>query len=79
MTQNDLLQVLRHQPFEPFRLHLSDGTAFEIHHPDQCSVGLTTAHVGVPRREGRRRFQEVVICSLRHITRLEPLVEMAKR
>ena len=79
MSQEDLLKILRIQPFEPFRMYLSDQTSFEIRHPDQCSVGRTTAYVGVPRREVRRSHQEIVVCSLLHITHVEPLVQSADK
>ena len=78
MNQDKLLTVLRKQPFEPFRLCLRDGTNFDIRHPDQCSVGRTTAHIGVPRRQGRQSFQEVVLCSLLHITHIEPFLDSAR-
>ena len=79
MNQDELLKVLRKQPFEPFRLCLSDGTTFDIRHPDQCSVGRTTAYVGVPRREGKRSFQDIVTCALLHITHIEPLLDSARK
>jgi hypothetical protein len=78
MNQVELLRVLRKQPFEPFRLCLSDGTTYDIRHPDQCSVGRTTAHVGVPKRAGTETFQDIVLCALLHITHIEPLMDSAR-
>ena len=34
MAPEELRDVLRHQPFEPFRLVMTDGEAYEIRHPD---------------------------------------------
>ncbi len=34
MTIDQLLQVIRAQPFKPFRLNLADGRHLEIHHPE---------------------------------------------
>src|SRR5689334_4533968 len=39
MTQEELHEAARHQPFEPFRLILTTGATFDIHHPDLIMVG----------------------------------------
>ena len=34
MPPEALIQRLRQRPFVPFRLHVSDGSLYEIRHPD---------------------------------------------
>ena len=37
MTNESLAEMLHHQPFIPFRLHLADGRSFLVDHPDFIS------------------------------------------
>lgn len=78
MSQQDLLEVLRHRPFQPFRIHLSDGSTYEIRHPEMLIVGRTKALVFFPPAgmslPAMDRYEAV---SLLHITRLEPVENSA--
>lgn len=74
MPPQDLLQALRRRPFVPFRLHVSDGTIYEIRHPELLMVAVASAVVGLPT--GTQQLPQVEryeIVDLRHIVRLEPL------
>lgn len=78
MTQLDLLEILRQRPFQAFRIHVSDGTVYEIRHPEIMLVGRSKAYVFFPP-EGSAlpavdRFE---IVALLHITRLEPVESSA--
>jgi hypothetical protein len=39
MTAEELRDTLREQPFEPFRIVLTDGATYDIRHPDLLWVG----------------------------------------
>ena len=41
MDINVLRDALRAQPFLPFRLHLTDGRAFRVQHPELLALGVT--------------------------------------
>ena len=72
MRPEDILQLLRAQPFEPFRIYLSDGATCEIRHPELAIVGRSVAVVGIPGPEGPDGpVERTVNCSLMHITRTE--------
>ena len=43
-----LLQALRKRPLEPFRIQVSDGSSYEVRHPELVMVGLRSAAIGVP-------------------------------
>ena len=74
MNPQDVLQLLRKRPFEPFRIHLSDGSSFEIRHPELAIVERTKVIVGVPGPKGPEGpVERSVFCALLHITRAEPL------
>ena len=48
MPPQDLLKSVRRRPFVPFRLHVSDGTVYEIKHPELLMVSMESAIVGLP-------------------------------
>jgi hypothetical protein len=71
MRVNDLHQALRYRPFRPFRLHLTDGTVFDVSHPELAIAGQGTLTLTLPPALGLQR--EAVIDML-HIMWLELLV-----
>ena len=74
MRPDDLLELVRAQPFEPFRVHLSDGAAYDIRHPDMVIVQRSKIIVSVPGPDGPDRPAErTVNCALIHISRTEML------
>jgi hypothetical protein len=73
MSPLELRDNLRQQPFEPFRLVMSDGEGFEVRHPDLLWVGQTTAYVGLTGEPGQTFFERSVKVDLSHVIRTEPL------
>lgn len=73
MSPYELRDYVRHQLFRPFRLVMTNGTGYEIKHPDLPWIGLTTAHVGLTGEPGRALYERVVFLDLAHVIRLEPL------
>jgi hypothetical protein len=71
MSATDLLSVLHAQPFRPIRLCMSDGTRYEVRHPDLVIVALATAVVGYPSADYPGAAARYDIVSLRHIVRIE--------
>jgi hypothetical protein len=78
MTANDLLEALRRRPFEPFRLHVSDGTVYEVRHPELVMVGLASALIAVPPPgQEQLPYERYEIVDLRHVVRLVPVASAA--
>jgi hypothetical protein len=78
MRPDDYYQKLRQRPFEPVLIHVSDGTVYEIRHPDLVMVGRSTILVGTPALGFLGPvFERYDTVSLLHITRLEPLTPSA--
>ena len=73
MLPNELRDTLKQQPFEPFRLVMSDGAGFEIRHPDLLWVGQWSAMVGLTKQPGQTFYERAVKVDLSHVIRLEPI------
>lgn len=74
MRPEDILEILRSTPFEPFRVYLTDGAVYEIRHPDMAIVQRSKVTVAVPGAEGPDGPAErTVNCALIHIKRTELL------
>jgi len=78
MSQKDLLEILGQKPFQPFRIHVSDGTVYLIRHPKMMVVGRTKAFVFFPPADMiLPAVDRVEYVALLHITRLEPVATSA--
>jgi hypothetical protein len=76
LSHTEIREVLRQQPFEPFRIEVSDGTTYDIRHPDMVLPTYTALHIGIPGKEG---YERAAIVSLVHVVKLMPLTENAKK
>jgi hypothetical protein len=72
MTVQTFRDLLAQRPFRPFRVVMSSGQSHEVRHPEMALltrtdllVGIDIADDGVPA--------EFKICSLLHVTAIEPL------
>lgn len=78
MSQQDLLDMLQIRSFQPFRIHLTDGTVYEIRHPEMMVVGRTKALVFFPPDDmDLPAIDRCEAVALIHITRLEPVESSA--
>ncbi len=73
MAPDELRASLKQQPFEPFRVMLSDGSSYEVRHPDLLWVGQRAAYVGLTGDPGQTYFERSVKLDLLHITQIIPL------
>ncbi len=48
MAPEELLTAIRERPFQPFRVALTDGRVFEVHHPEMVLSGRRSAIIGIP-------------------------------
>jgi hypothetical protein len=48
MLAEELVQWIRKRPFRPLRLYLTDGSQYEIFHPDNIMVLRQRVDIGVP-------------------------------
>ena len=59
--------------FVPFKLFLTDGTVYEIRHPESLMLGKRAAIIGLPSTADNPLFVKTVTLSLLHIVRVEAL------
>jgi hypothetical protein len=71
---HDLAEELRKRPFEPFRIHTTDGASYDIRHPEWVMVSPSRVVIFVPMaNEAPPLFERSDSVALIHITRLSPL------
>lgn len=66
-------EAVRHVPFQPFRLYLSDGSHFDIPHQDFLTISKLEIIIAVDPSGKDHIPSRIVRVSPIHITRLEPL------
>jgi hypothetical protein len=69
----DLRDWLRRQPFQPFRIHLTDGSSFNVWRQEGYLLTTRYMVVGMPGETGGTDYDRTSIVDLLHIVRLEPL------
>jgi len=72
MTYQDLPEAARRQPFEPFRLILTTGAAYDIRHPDLIMVGRRSAVIGIVE-DGGAAYDRTIKVDLLHVVGIEEL------
>jgi len=60
MTQEDIQEVARRQPFEPFRVHLTTGLKYDVVHPDLIMIGQRSVIIGMTERPGATAFDRTI-------------------
>jgi hypothetical protein len=72
-TAKEVLARVKHEPFIPFRIVMSSGEAYEIHHPELVFVGRREIIVGTPAQDDPRISEHNDYLSMLHVTALEEL------
>jgi len=74
MYADDLLGAIHKRPFEPFRIQASDGTVYDVHHPELVMVGLGAIIIGLPPTgQSKPVYERTETISLQHVVKLLPL------
>jgi hypothetical protein len=75
MQREVLREWLKRQPFQPFRVYLTDGRTFEIRYPRMNLLAQTFIKIGIPMPGSTDPFicDHTEYARLDEITRLEPL------
>ena len=73
MSADDLLERIRHRPFLAFVVVTTDGTKYEVRHPEMLMPGRRTVTIGLPDDPGTPVYDRQVIVSMLHVQRLEVL------
>ena len=76
MTGAEILAVIREVPFQPMRIHVSDGTTYDVGHPDQVFVTQRLLLIGLKDKndadsaEPPDRYARV---DTYHVTQIAPI------
>jgi hypothetical protein len=71
MTVQTFRDLLTQRPFMPFRLVMSSGQTYDVRHPEMAMLTRNDILVGIDEEEGiPANFK---ICSLLHVTSIEPI------
>ncbi|HEY2411259.1 MAG TPA: hypothetical protein VGI40_03405 [Pirellulaceae bacterium] len=74
MDPKELAGAVRRHPFTPFRLTLTEGSVYDVRHPEFCMVGKRSVIIGLsPLDETQELFDHSVTLDPLHIVKLEPL------
>jgi len=72
MRPDEIRAHLRKQPFRPIRIFVSDGSSYDVRHPESALV--TRTEVVIALDPGNDDIPErSAYCDPIHITRIEPL------
>jgi hypothetical protein len=72
MTVQTFRELLKEQPFKPFRLVMSSGKTYDVRHPEMAWLTKTDIMIGIGYEDDNvpADFKR---CSLLHVTAIEPL------
>lgn len=74
MAPEELISAVRRHPFAPFRLTLTEGSSYDVRHPELCMVGRRAVILGlVAPNAPDPLFERSVTVDLLHVVKLEPL------
>jgi hypothetical protein len=72
MSATIIKETLARRPFEPFRIRLSSGDAYDVRHPENALLVKSGIYVALPDERGE--LPEVAAwCSFLHVAAIEPL------
>ena len=72
MTVQTFRNLLKERPFKPFRLVMSSGQSYVVRHPEMAMVTKSDILVGIDIEDDGVPA-EFKICSMLHVTAVEPL------
>jgi hypothetical protein len=72
MRPVEIRSHLRRQPFRPIRIYISDGSSYDIRHPELALVTRTEVIIALDAGDDEIP-ERSVYCDPIHVTRIEPL------
>jgi hypothetical protein len=76
MRKDDVMQLIRAEPFRPLRLFITNGDIFDIRHPEMIAVTNGVVHLakqGLKEDEKLEHSDVSVVVSLIHIVKVEKM------
>lgn len=77
--REELIRRLKAQPFQPFRIRLSNGSVHEIRHPELALVSPYYVVLGVPAPDlPSPAISDLITVAMIHIAEIEPAASPQK-
>ena len=71
MRAEEIMQLVRQRPSQPFRVHITAGESYDIRHPEFIIVQRQSAQVGLDADPKTGVVDRVEYISLLHVVRIE--------
>lgn len=78
MQQHELKAAIRKQPFQPFRVHLSNGSSYDVRHPEMAALSRRTLYV-LMYGETEDAPDRMIECDVLHVVALETIDGVSAR
>ncbi len=76
MHAREIRDAAMDRPFEPLRIHLSDGTFHDVRHPDMILPGTEVTILGVPSNEDPDLAERVIRIANEHVAKIVPIAAL---
>jgi hypothetical protein len=73
MDVEEIAKLIKAQPFVPFRICLTDGSGYDVMHPDFVLLAKSVIDVGIPSAKASPIADSIVRISPLHIVKIETL------
>ena len=64
MSADEIRELLRREPFEPFRFHLTSGDTYEVRDPNCVALGARRVFIAFPDSDRQAFFPYLHIAAL---------------
>jgi hypothetical protein len=71
-TAKEIKELMESKPFRPFKIHLSDGSSYEVTNHDMAMVSRNSVDIGI-HRDPDGVAERFVRCAIIHINKIEEL------
>ena len=71
MRPEELKALLDRRPFVPVRIHLSDGSFFDVRHPELADLTPTQIEISLDDLSNSPLASRLIRCSLKHVVGIE--------
>jgi hypothetical protein len=68
----DVQRRLQQRPFQPFTLFLTDGSHYEVRHPELILLGRRSMILGITSEPNQKLYERAIDIDLLHVVRMEP-------
>lgn len=76
MAPQDIRRLILRDPFQPLRIHISDGASYDVRDPSLVYVALTDVSIGIDPDESGLPRRSVYLAP-NHVSRIEVIEPVA--